>query len=71
MMNLVWMGVLAVLILLEKGVPFGRRVSQVIGVGLVAIGVVLIAAPHPLPTLVCLTLTLGASGSNQRVLVLQ
>jgi predicted metal-binding membrane protein len=51
MMNLAWMGVLAVLILLEKGLPFGRWVSQVIGVGLVVMGIVFIAAPHPLPVL--------------------
>jgi predicted metal-binding membrane protein len=57
MMNLAWMGAIALLILLEKGLPFGRRVSQVNGVGLVAIGIVLIAAPHPLPALVGLTLT--------------
>jgi predicted metal-binding membrane protein len=51
MMNLAWMGAIAVLIVLEKGLPVGRRVSQVIGVGLVAIGIILIAAPHPLPAL--------------------
>jgi predicted metal-binding membrane protein len=58
MMNLAWMAVLAVLILFEKGLPFGQRVSQVIGVALIAIGIVLIAAPHPLPVLAGLTFTL-------------
>ena len=51
MTNLAWMAVLAVLILLEKGLPFGRQVSEVIGVALIAIGILLIAAPHPLPVL--------------------
>jgi predicted metal-binding membrane protein len=52
MMNLAWMGATAVLILLEKAFPAGQRVSQVIGVGLVAMGIVLLAAPHALPALV-------------------
>jgi predicted metal-binding membrane protein len=51
MMNLVWMGVVAVMILLEKALPSGQTISKVVGVGLIGAGIVLIAAPHPLPAL--------------------
>jgi predicted metal-binding membrane protein len=64
MMNLAWMGAVAMMIVLEKGLLVGRRVSQVIGVGLFAIGMVLIAAPHPLPSLVGLTLTFEGTQIN-------
>ena len=52
MMNLAWMGAIAVVILLEKALPAEQRISAVIGVGLVSLGIVLLAAPHALPALV-------------------
>jgi predicted metal-binding membrane protein len=51
MMNLVWMGVVALMILLEKTLPDGQVISKVIGVGLIGVGVFLLASPHSLPAL--------------------
>jgi predicted metal-binding membrane protein len=42
-MNLVWIAGIALLVLIEKTLPWGRRVSQVIGVVLVAWGAVTLA----------------------------
>lgn len=52
MMNLAWMGVVALIILLEKTLPSGQVISKAVGTGLIAIGIILIAAPHQLPVLV-------------------
>ena len=37
-MNLVWMGLLAIVIFLEKSLPFGIRFGRGVGVGLIALG---------------------------------
>ena len=37
-MNLIWIGILALLILLEKVTPFGRRIASLAGMVLVAAG---------------------------------
>src|ERR1700720_3299950 len=42
-MNLAWIAAIALLVLIEKTLPWGRRVSQVTGVGLVAWGAVMLA----------------------------
>lgn len=52
MMNLAWMGVIALIILLEKTLPSGQAISKAVGIGLIVLGITLIAAPHPLPALV-------------------
>lgn len=52
MMNLAWMGAVALMILLEKALPGGQAISKVIGIVLIAMGIILIVAPHPLPALV-------------------
>jgi predicted metal-binding membrane protein len=51
MMNLVWMGVIAVVIFVEKVVPGGDVVSKVVGWVLAGSGIILLAAPHTLPAL--------------------
>jgi len=52
MMNLAWMGVVAGVIFVEQVVPSGDVVSKVLGWGLMGGGIILLAAPHTLPTLV-------------------
>lgn len=37
-MNLVWMGLLAIVIFLEKSLPSGVRFGRSVGVGLIALG---------------------------------
>jgi predicted metal-binding membrane protein len=37
-MNVLWIGLLALLILLEKVAPFGRQIALVVGVVLIAAG---------------------------------
>jgi predicted metal-binding membrane protein len=39
-MNLVWMGVLAIVIFVEKLVPYGVKVSKVTGLALIVFGLV-------------------------------
>jgi predicted metal-binding membrane protein len=51
MMNLAWMVAVALVIVLEKALPGGQAVSKLIGVGLIGVGIILLAAPHPLPLL--------------------
>jgi predicted metal-binding membrane protein len=51
MMNLAWMGVVAAVIFVEKVVPGGDVASKVVGWGLAACGIILLAAPHTLPAL--------------------
>jgi predicted metal-binding membrane protein len=51
MMNLAWMGVVAVVIFVEKVVPSGDVASKVVGWGLSGLGIVLLAAPHTLTAL--------------------
>ena len=52
MMNLAWMGAVALIILLEKALPNEQAISKAVGIVLIAMGIILIAAPHPLPALV-------------------
>lgn len=54
MMNLAWMGAVALIILLEKALPNGQAIGKAVGIVLIAMGIVLIAAPHPLPALMSL-----------------
>ena len=51
MMNLVWMGVIAGVILVEKGMPRGVMVSKILGWGLAGWGIILLTAPHTVPAL--------------------
>jgi predicted metal-binding membrane protein len=51
LMNLAWMGVIAGGIFVEKVVPSGDVVGKVVGWGLAGGGLILLAAPHTLPTL--------------------
>ena len=44
-MNLAWVGLLALLVLVEKVAPFGRQVGVVVGVLAIAAGALLIASP--------------------------
>jgi predicted metal-binding membrane protein len=52
MMNLAWMGAVALMILLEKALPSGQAISKAVGLVLIAMGMILIAVPHSLPALV-------------------
>ena len=51
MMNLVWMGVVAAVVFVEKVLPRGETVSRAVGLGLVGLGVVLSIWPTALPAL--------------------
>ncbi|WP_433465913.1 DUF2182 domain-containing protein [Spirillospora sp. CA-128828] len=51
MMSLVWMGVIAAVILVEKVWRHGERVSRPLGAVMIALGLVLLAAPGLAPTL--------------------
>ena len=51
MMNLVWMGVIAGVILVEKAMPRGFMVSKILGWGLAGWGIILLTAPHTVPAL--------------------
>src|SRR5262249_24138538 len=48
-MNLMWVAALAIVVLVEKVVPGGERIARVIGIGLVATGVVLIVGAWQVP----------------------
>src|SRR3954467_13961565 len=50
-MSLAWMAFVAALIALEKTLPWGRRVTYATALVLLALGVVLLAAPDALPGL--------------------
>lgn len=50
-MSLAWMAFVAALITLEKTLPWGRRVTWAVAVTLLALGIVLLAAPDALPGL--------------------
>jgi predicted metal-binding membrane protein len=49
-MNMVWMGIIAGIIFVEKVLPGGVLVSKGVG-GLAGCGVLLLTAPHALPAL--------------------
>jgi predicted metal-binding membrane protein len=51
MMNLAWMGVIAGVIFVEKVLPRGHVVGKVVGWGLAGWGIILLVAPHALPTM--------------------
>ncbi|HLJ82263.1 MAG TPA: DUF2182 domain-containing protein [Ktedonobacterales bacterium] len=61
MMNLAWMAAVAAVIFIEKVVPGGDVVGKVVGWVLVGAGIILIAAPHPLPALMSLSTWLQPS----------
>ena len=50
-MSLAWMAFVAALIALEKTLPWGRPVTYATALALLALGVVLLAAPDALPGL--------------------
>ena len=50
-MSLFWMAVVAVVVLAEKALPFGERVTPALGVALVALGIWIAAAPGSVPNL--------------------
>jgi predicted metal-binding membrane protein len=49
-MNVAAMAVVALLVLAEKTLPIGRRISQFVGVALVVVGLVIVVLPGLLPT---------------------
>ena len=49
-MNVAAMAVVALLVLAEKTLPVGRRISELVGVVLVAVGLVIVLLPGLLPT---------------------
>ena len=49
-MNVAAMAVVALLVLAEKTLPVGRRISQLVGVVLVPVGLVIVLLPRLLPT---------------------
>ena len=49
-MNVAAMALVALLVLAEKTLPIGRRVSQLVGVVLVAVGLAIVVAPGLLRT---------------------
>jgi predicted metal-binding membrane protein len=51
MMNLAWMGVIAGVIFVEKVLPRGHVAGKVVGWGLAGWGIILLVAPHALPTM--------------------
>jgi len=51
MMNIVWMAALTGVMVVERTVSWGPRLTRVVGVAFVGIAVLLLAAPHPLPAL--------------------
>jgi len=48
---LAWMGVLGVVMLIEKGTAHGERIVVPVGVALALIAVVALLAPHAIPGL--------------------
>jgi predicted metal-binding membrane protein len=51
MMNIVWMAALTGVMVVERTVSWGPRLSRLVGVAFVGIAVLLLAAPRPLPAL--------------------
>jgi predicted metal-binding membrane protein len=49
-MNVAAMAVITVLIFAEKSLPFGKRISQIAALALIAYGVVAVIVPVALPT---------------------
>ncbi|MBV9103490.1 MAG: DUF2182 domain-containing protein [Candidatus Eremiobacteraeota bacterium] len=49
--HLAWMGVLALVMLIEKGAPSGERIVMPVGAGLALLAVVALLAPHAIPGL--------------------
>jgi predicted metal-binding membrane protein len=49
-MNIAAMGVVALLVLAEKALPVGRRLGQLVGVALIAVGLAIVLLPGLLPT---------------------
>lgn len=49
-MNVAAMAVVALFVLAEKTLPVGRRISQLVGLALVAVGLVIVLLPGLLPT---------------------
>ena len=47
-MNLVWMGVLTLIIFMEKILPYGVAMGKGTGIGLISLGLVLVVAPSTL-----------------------
>ena len=50
-MNVAAMALVTVLIYAEKSLPIGRQISQIVGVGLIAYGVLVVLVPGALPTI--------------------
>jgi hypothetical protein len=51
-MSILWMAIVAATIFLQKVLPFGRRLTWAVAVGLVAVGIWVAAAPGSVPGLV-------------------
>ncbi len=49
-MNVAAMAIVALLVLAEKALPVGRRLSQTVGVALTTVGVAIVLLPDLLPT---------------------
>jgi predicted metal-binding membrane protein len=47
MANLVWMGIIAIVIFVEKIAPFGRRMAQITGVALLVVALALVPMLMP------------------------
>lgn len=47
-MNLVWMGILSLVIFVEKIVPHGIRMGKAVGVGLIGLGLLMAVSPNTL-----------------------
>jgi predicted metal-binding membrane protein len=47
-MNLVWMGILSLVIFVEKIVPHGIRLGKTVGVGLIGLGLLMAVSPNML-----------------------
>jgi predicted metal-binding membrane protein len=50
-MSLFWMAIVAAVILAEKALPHGERLTKILGVALVALGIWIAAAPGSVPQL--------------------
>jgi predicted metal-binding membrane protein len=50
-MSLFWMAVIAAVVLAEKALPHGERLTKALGVALVALGIWIAAAPGSVPNL--------------------
>jgi predicted metal-binding membrane protein len=51
MMNIALLALVTLLIFAEKSLPFGRRVSQLAAIALVAYGILILVMPGTLPTM--------------------